>query len=170
MNSLNSFALKKTSQCMSSSMLCVAPGYGRVNRIAAVHSGYMRRDRPPALRALFVRRSQVSARETRSTAAGELQLAKCRLSATQRTFSYRAARAWNALPPAVTAAQIRRELMRAVNMPDVDCRLALNRITQMCPFLFAFMLSSMFHLNLFHLSIYFCTGLVIPTPWMMPNK
>ena len=71
-------------------------------------------DRPPALRALFVRRSQVSARETRSTAAGDLQLAKCHLSATQRTFSYRAARAWNALPPTVTAAQSRGELMRAV--------------------------------------------------------
>ena len=57
---------------------------------------------PPALRALFVRRSQVSQRETRASAAGELQLERCRLSATQSTFFYRAARTWNSLPSAIT--------------------------------------------------------------------
>ena len=60
-------------------------------------------DSPQSLRSLFVRRANVSERETRATAAGDLHLKRCRLSATQRTFAYRAARAWNALPADVTA-------------------------------------------------------------------
>ena len=56
-----------------------------------VHNALNDSDCPLALRSLFVKRSNVSVRETRAAAAGELHLAKCRLSATQRTFSYRAA-------------------------------------------------------------------------------
>ncbi|KAF0292505.1 hypothetical protein FJT64_009516 [Amphibalanus amphitrite] len=56
---------------------------------------------PLSIRCMFVSRSEVSGRVTRSVEAGALELQKCRLSSTQRTFSYRAAAAWNRLPPAV---------------------------------------------------------------------
>ena len=56
---------------------------------------------PLSIRRMFVSRSDVSRRATRSVEAGALELQKCRLSSTQRTFSYRAAAAWNRLPPAV---------------------------------------------------------------------
>ena len=79
-----------------------------------VFSALKEPDRPPALNALFVKRSQVSQRETRAASAGELHLAKCQLSATQRTFSYRAARAWNSLPAAVTESQSRGAFVRAM--------------------------------------------------------
>ena len=62
---------------------------------------------PPALKALFIRRSEVSQRATRATAAGKLHLDKCRLSSTQHEFSYRAASAWNNLPLAVAQATCR---------------------------------------------------------------
>ena len=71
-------------------------------------------DGPPALRALFVRRSEVSERETRAVAAGELQLERCRLAATQRSFSYRAAREWNSLPVAFTETRSRGAFLSAV--------------------------------------------------------
>ena len=57
---------------------------------------------PPAIRSMFVQRSAISSRATRSSEAGDLELPRCRLSATQRGFRYRAAAAWNKLPPALT--------------------------------------------------------------------
>ena len=57
---------------------------------------------PPSIRRMFVFRSAVSQRATRSSEAGALELQKCRLTSTQRAFSYRAAAAWNQLPPAAT--------------------------------------------------------------------
>ena len=56
---------------------------------------------PHDIRALLVPRSAVSARETRTTQRGNLQLSRHRLTSTQRTFSYRAAAAWNRLPTCV---------------------------------------------------------------------
>ena len=72
-------------------------------------------DSPQALKSLFVRRSNVSGRETRATAAGDLHLKKCRLSITQRTFAYRAARTWNDLPAHVTALRSRKAFMSATS-------------------------------------------------------
>ena len=69
---------------------------------------------PPALKALFIKRSQVSQRDTRATLSGELQLEKCRLSGTQRCFSYRAAAAWNQLPVSVTDAPSRDKFLSAL--------------------------------------------------------
>ena len=57
---------------------------------------------PTAIRGMFVPRSAVSLRTTRSTAAGALELQKCKLSSTQRSFRYRASASWNELPPAIT--------------------------------------------------------------------
>ena len=57
---------------------------------------------PEAIRSLFVPRSRVSERATRSSVAGALQLPGFRLSMSRRTFSYRAASAWNSLPPTVS--------------------------------------------------------------------
>ena len=45
---------------------------------------------PPNVRELLVFRSSVSARETPGTDGGDLHLQRCRLSSTQRSFSYRA--------------------------------------------------------------------------------
>ena len=53
---------------------------------------------PAALRSLFVPRNEVSVRTTRASNR-HLQLPWCRLHATQRSFYYRAAAEWNALPP-----------------------------------------------------------------------
>ena len=74
-------------------------------------------DSPQSLRSLFVRRSNVSERVTRATAAGDLHLKRCRLSVTQRTFAYRAARAWNALPANVTAMPSCKAFMNAMCRP-----------------------------------------------------
>ena len=50
---------------------------------------------PPAVRSMFVTRSAVSHRSTRSTEAGRLELPQCRLVCTQRSFRYRAAATWD---------------------------------------------------------------------------
>ena len=60
-------------------------------------------DMPAAIRAMFVRRADVSSRQTRRSEWGDLHLPKLRLTASQRFFSYRAAKTWNGLPPADTA-------------------------------------------------------------------
>ena len=69
---------------------------------------------PTVIRRLFSRRRDTALRETRLARSGQLALPRVRLSATQRTFSYRAATAWNALPPAihqcVSLSQFRRKL------------------------------------------------------------
>ena len=57
---------------------------------------------PTAVRAMFETRSAVSQRETRSSDAGKLQLARCRLEHTKKSFRYRAAATWNGLPKRVT--------------------------------------------------------------------
>ena len=67
---------------------------------------------PVAVRSLFVPRAAVSQRSTRSTEAGALELTAFRLSASRRTFSYRAASTWNRLSPAVTGSEIRAEFLR----------------------------------------------------------
>ena len=51
---------------------------------------------PPAITAMFTRRADVSLRNSRAAAAGTLDLPRCRLVRTQRSFTYRAASAWNA--------------------------------------------------------------------------
>ena len=52
---------------------------------------------PPNVRDLLVPRSAVSTRETRGSGGGDLHLRRCRLTSSQRAFSYRGAVAWNAL-------------------------------------------------------------------------
>ena len=56
-------------------------------------------DVPQEISALFVPRSTVSDRATRATELGRLHLRRPRLAATKRSFSYRAAAAWNCLSP-----------------------------------------------------------------------
>ena len=58
-------------------------------------------DSPAAIREMFTRRSDVSARQTRASERGDLHVSKCNQSASQRVFSYRAALAWSALPPSI---------------------------------------------------------------------
>ena len=53
---------------------------------------------PAALRSLFVPRSHVSVRKTRASDR-QLQLPRCRLETTKRSFQYRAIAGWNALSP-----------------------------------------------------------------------
>ena len=60
---------------------------------------------PQEIREMFTLRSAVSARETRASGRGSLHLKKCRLIASQKAFSYRAATVWNSLPPQVCAAE-----------------------------------------------------------------
>ena len=69
---------------------------------------------PPAVRSMFVARSAVSHRSTRSTEAGRLELPRCRLVCTQRGFRYRAAATWNMLSPTVTNIRSAREFKRAI--------------------------------------------------------
>ena len=69
----------------------------------------------PPLSSLFIKRSDVSQRETRATVSGELQLERCRLSVTQRGFSYRAAALWNGLPDSVTSAPNRGKFLSALS-------------------------------------------------------
>ena len=59
-------------------------------------------DAPTAVRRLFTRRRDTSLRDTRLARSDQLALPRVKLAATQRTFSYRGATSWNALPPAVT--------------------------------------------------------------------
>ena len=70
---------------------------------------------PAAIRSLFVPRTAVSQRGTRSTEAGALELPPYRLSASRRAFSYRAAAAWNRLSPAVTGSVTRAEFLRRLS-------------------------------------------------------
>ena len=58
---------------------------------------------PISIRRMFVPRSEVSSRVTRSVEAGAIENQKCRLSSTRRAFRYRAIALWNQLPPAVTS-------------------------------------------------------------------
>ena len=62
---------------------------------------------PAAIRALFTPRADISARTTRASSAGALEMPALRLNMSRRAFSYRAAAAWNRLPQSVTAAQTR---------------------------------------------------------------
>ena len=64
-----------------------------INVHRAIHDDHA----PAALRSLFVPRNRVSVRDTRAHERC-LQLPRCRLEATRRSFVYRAASAWNALP------------------------------------------------------------------------
>ena len=57
---------------------------------------------PRELRAMFTPRFAVCNRKTRSS--NRLHLQKCRLTASQKAFSYRAAVIWNRLPPQACAA------------------------------------------------------------------
>ena len=63
-------------------------------------------------RSLFITRTAVSQRTTRSTEAGALELPTFRLSMSRRAFSYRAASSWNRLSQAVTGSGTRAELLR----------------------------------------------------------
>ena len=69
---------------------------------------------PPNVHELLVFRSSVSVRETRGTDGGDLHLQRCRLSSTQRAFSYRASATWNALPQSVRDLQTLRTFKAAV--------------------------------------------------------
>ena len=59
---------------------------------------------PDEIQALLIPRTAASTRETRASDSGSLHLRRCKLSASQRAFSYRAAASWNALPPSARAA------------------------------------------------------------------
>ena len=72
---------------------------------------------PSNVRELLVPRSAVFVRETRSTDSGDLHLQRCRLSSTQKTFSYRASAAWNALPQSVRDVQTFRAFRAALRTP-----------------------------------------------------
>ena len=71
-----------------------------INFAARLVTGVRRSEHiSPALKSLgWPDIGEMVRRRDRATAAGDLHLKRCRLSATQRTFAYRAARAWNALP------------------------------------------------------------------------
>ena len=94
-------------------------GWGRIDDMIArhdctnVHKALTSQCCPDALRLMFSRRSDVSARVTRSTEAGDLQLPKCSLAQTRKCFSHRAALKWNALSPSVRSATSKREFMAA---------------------------------------------------------
>ena len=59
---------------------------------------------PHDIKTMFVPRAAVSERQTRATDMGRLHLPNPRLAATRRAFSYRAAAAWNRLPPTTCGA------------------------------------------------------------------
>ena len=69
---------------------------------------------PVSIRSMFVARSAISCRSTRSTDAGRLELPRCRLNCTQRAFRYRAAATWNSLLPEVTELRSIRDFKRAI--------------------------------------------------------
>ena len=56
-------------------------------------------DVPTAIRAMFTLRADMSVKQTRVSERDDLHLSRCRLSASQRAFSFRAASTWNGLPP-----------------------------------------------------------------------
>ena len=58
-------------------------------------------DAPIAMRRMFSQRRETALRDTRLAHSAYLDLPLVRLTATQHTFSYRAATSWNALPPAI---------------------------------------------------------------------
>ena len=75
---------------------------------------------PPEIRAMFTPRAAVSTRETRASDRGSLHLHKCRLTASQKAFSYRAAVVWNRLPPQACAANslnVFKTALRSVILP-----------------------------------------------------
>ena len=55
-------------------------------------------DAPSAMRRLFSRRRDTASRDTRLARSEQLDLPRVELTATQHTFSYRAATSWNSLP------------------------------------------------------------------------
>ena len=67
---------------------------------------------PAALRTLFTTRAAVSARATRSTLSGALELPNYRLAMSRRAFSYRAAASWNHLPPTTASSGTYTEFFR----------------------------------------------------------
>ena len=69
---------------------------------------------PPNVRELLVPRSAVSTREARGSDGGDLHLQRCRLTSSQRAFSYRGAAAWNALPQSVRGTQTLRAFKSAI--------------------------------------------------------
>ena len=81
---------------------------------------------PVALRDMFRKRSDVSARSTRSTDAGDLHLPKCRLAQTRKGFKHRAVRAWNVLPPSVKDTSSRRAFTAALGI--YKYRIVMSRI------------------------------------------
>ena len=70
---------------------------------------------PPNVRDLLVPRSAVSTRETRGSGGGDLHLRRCRLTSSQRAFSYRGAVAWNALSHSVRDAPTLRAFKAAIS-------------------------------------------------------
>ena len=80
-----------------------------------VFKAFNNQECPDAVRAMFTRRAEVSARVTRASDNGDLHLTRPNLTLTQRSFSYRAAVAWNALPPAVRNEKTRRTFLSALN-------------------------------------------------------
>ena len=97
-----------------------ALGWERVERLVEikdavkVHNVLHREVGPAAVRSMFVTRSAISSRSTRSTDAGRLELPRCRLACTQRSFRYRAAATWNRLSPDVAAIETERAFKRAI--------------------------------------------------------
>ena len=69
---------------------------------------------PAALRTLFTTRAAVSARATRSTLSGALEVPNYRLAMSRRAFSYRAAASWNHLPPTTASSGTYTEFLRHV--------------------------------------------------------
>ena len=66
------------------------------------------------VRTLFTTRAAVSARATRSTLSGALELPNYRLAMSRRAFSYRAAASWNHLPPTTASSGTYTEFLRHV--------------------------------------------------------
>ena len=67
----------------------------RQHDCSQVHRALNAEHCPSTIRAMFVRRADVSQRESRAAAAGALELPLCKLSSSQRAFAFRAAKAWN---------------------------------------------------------------------------
>ena len=76
---------------------------------------------PAAIRALFTPRADISARTTRASSAGALEMPALRLSMSRRAFSYRAAAAWNRLPQSVTSAQTRTSFISLLEDHVLPC-------------------------------------------------
>ena len=80
-----------------------------------VYKAINNKECPHAVKSMFTSRADVSVRETRATDDGDLHLPRYNLTQTQRSFSYRAAVSWNALPPTVRNSKTRRALKVALN-------------------------------------------------------